>query len=231
MRRASTSPLVVAISTCPRNVETVPSAARTSAIRSTGSRATGSTRPCASNSAATQSSPTTASPVSSQSAEISRLPTACPASSPSPTNRCCSTRDQVRPQVSSPHNAASAIRRSPGGINPNSRRMRPDDPPSSETPTTAVSESVTRRSARSEAARPCPPPSATTDGPVVQLAARSGFIRGPDPGAERPPGARVPAASLPAARPSRHCDACRRCSRSRSSRSACPPGRTRRPRG
>ena len=56
-------------------------------------------------------------------------------------------RLQVRPQSSSPHSAASAIRRSPGGSTPSSRRSRPLDPPSSATVTTAVGRSVTRRSA------------------------------------------------------------------------------------
>src|SRR5262249_17561040 len=88
----------------------------------------------------------------------------CPASSPYPPNRCCTTRDQVVPQSSSPHSAASAIRRSPGGSTPNSRRSRPEDPPSSATVTIAVTSCVTLRSADSDAASPCPPPSATTRG-------------------------------------------------------------------
>ena len=45
---------------------------------------------------------------------------------------------------------------------PNSWRSRPEDPPSSATVTIAVTSGVTRRSADSEAASPCPPPSATT---------------------------------------------------------------------
>ena len=75
-------------------------------------------------------------------------------------------RLQVWPHSSSPHSAASAIRRSPGGSTPSSRRSRPLEPPSSATVTTAVSRSVTRRSADSDAASPCPPPSATTRGRV-----------------------------------------------------------------
>ncbi len=62
------------------------------------------------------------------------------------------------PSSSSPHSAARAIRRSPGGSTPNSSRSRPDEPPLSATVTIAVTSSVTRRSADSDAARPCPPP-------------------------------------------------------------------------
>src|SRR5262249_13754513 len=54
------------------------------------------------------------------------------------------------------------IRRSPGGSTPNSWRSRPDDPPLSATVTIAVTSSVTRRRADKDAARPCPPPNATT---------------------------------------------------------------------
>src|SRR3954454_3693536 len=42
--------------------------------------------------------------------------------------------------------------------------MRPEEPPSSATVTTAVRWRVIRRQARSAAARPCPPPKATTRG-------------------------------------------------------------------
>src|SRR5262249_3914023 len=88
-----------------------------------------------------------------------------PPSPPSPeprVNRCCTTRLQVVPQASSPHRAASAIRRSPGGSTPYSRRSLPLDPPSSATVTMAVRSLVTRRSADNDAYRPWPPPSATT---------------------------------------------------------------------
>ena len=57
-----------------------------------------------------------------------------------------------------PARAASAMRRSPGGNTRSSRRMRPDEPPSSATVTIAVKSVVTSRSADSEACRPCPPP-------------------------------------------------------------------------
>src|SRR5215468_9742578 len=95
---------------------------------------------------------------------MSTLPTACPPRSERPVNRCCTTRLQVVPQASSPHRAASAIRRSPGGSTPKSRRSTPLDPPSSATVTIAVSWRVTRRSADREANSPWPPPSAATRG-------------------------------------------------------------------
>ena len=89
---------------------------------------------------------------------------AWPLSAPSPLNRYCRTSAQVRPDSSSPQSAARAIRRSPGGRQFSSARSRPEDPPSSATVTIAVSWSVTRRSADSDAARPWPPPNATTRG-------------------------------------------------------------------
>src|SRR5450755_1507447 len=148
----------------------------------------GRTRPCAPSSRPTQSSPCTLSPRSSQSATISMFPTACPPSPESPANRCCTTLLQVVPHSSSPHRAASAIRRSPGGSTPKSRRSRPLDPPSSATVTIAVRSPATRRSALSEAASPCPPPSATafrlvtrcslpTKVPVHHLHIRPGNVR------------------------------------------------------
>ena len=70
------------------------------------------------------------------------------------------------PDSSSPHSAASAIRRSPGGRQSSSSRSRPEDPPSSATVTIAVRWSVTRRKAVNDAASPCPPPKATTFGRV-----------------------------------------------------------------
>src|SRR6266568_3412629 len=133
---------------------------------SSGTAAMGSTRPPVPSSLPTHSRPATVSPSRSHSATMSRLPTAWPASSRSPSNRCCTTLLQVVPHSSSPHSAASAIRRSPGGRTPKSRRSRPLDPPSSATVTIAVRSSVTRRRADSDAARPCPPPSATALGPV-----------------------------------------------------------------
>ena len=66
---------------------------------------------------------------------MSRLPTTWPRMSPSPAKRCWTTSAQVRPHSSSPHSAASAIRRSPGGSTPNSPRSRPDEPPLSATVT------------------------------------------------------------------------------------------------
>src|SRR6478672_8924570 len=65
------------------------------------------------------------------------------------------------------------MRRSPGGRTGSSWRIRPEEPPSSATVTTAVRSSVTWRSALSVACSPCPPPSATafTGRPVPLLTA------------------------------------------------------------
>ena len=166
------SPSVVATSTWPRTVGVAAGSAgsrpRTSAVMSIGVSAIGSTRPRAPSSRPTQSSARTWSPSSSHRPTISRLPTTWPRISPSPAKRCWTTSAQVRPHSSSPHSAASAIRRSPGGSTPNSPRSRPDEPPLSATVTTAVTwsrvrSSWSRRSALSEAWRPCPPPRATAD--------------------------------------------------------------------
>src|SRR5690606_22334417 len=93
---------------------------------------------------------------------------------------CCSTAAQVWPQSSSPHSAASAIRRSPGGSTPNSRRSRPEEPPLSATVTTPVRSAVTRRSAERVTESPCPPPNATTGtsrrGPRAEASGRAGSL-------------------------------------------------------
>lgn len=68
----------------------------------------------------------------------------------------------MRPQSSSAHNAVNAIRRSPGGKIGNSSRNRPLDPPLSATVTIAVISWVIWRNAARVAAKPWPPPSATT---------------------------------------------------------------------
>ena len=132
----------------------------TSAVMSSGVSAIGSTRPRAPSSRPTQSRAATWSPSCSQRLTISRLPTTWPFISPVPAKRCWSTLAQVSPHSSSPHSAASAIRRSPGGSTPNSERSRPDEPPSSATVTTAVRSTGSRRRADRDAYRPCPPPSA-----------------------------------------------------------------------
>src|SRR5689334_2144313 len=167
-----TWPGVLATAACPRTVLTSSGlpwpAPVTSATMSSGTAAMGSTRPPVPSSLPTQSRPATVSPSRSHSATMSRLPTAWPASSWSPANRCCTTLLQVVPHSSSPHSAASAIRRSPGGRTPKSRRSRPLEPPLSATVTIAVRLSVTCRNAASEAARPCPPPSATALGPATR---------------------------------------------------------------
>ena len=116
----------------------------------------------------------------------------------------------------------SAIRRSPGGSWPSSARSRPLEPPSSATVTTAVSREVTWRSACSEAARPWPPPSATTrasDGPAgaparsTAVRGRRRVTRGPGRGGRRRRRRPPPRAGRRAARSWRRCGACRRCSR------------------
>ena len=123
-------------------------------------------------------------------------------------------RARSGPTRSSPHSAASAIRRSPGGSTPSSSRSRPDEPPSSATVTTAVTWSVTWRRAVSVAARPWPPPERGDDRRRLTRAPGRGARRGGHPvggaAARRPP------------RPSPPSGACPRCSRPRWSRSASP---------
>ncbi len=225
MCRPTTSPRVVATSTCPTTRSTSEGSSgcspATSATTWSGSVATGSTRPWAPSSAPTQSRPVTMSPVSSHIAVIRRLPSECPARSPSPPNRCCTTRLHVRPHVSSPQSAARAIRRSPGGSTSNCARSRPLDPPSSDTATTAVRSSVTRRRALRVAASPWPPPTATTREPVERgpgegrRPGAGAVTRDPGRGARRAPRRRPSPAARPGSPPSRRSGACHRCSRSR----------------
>ncbi|SHT61751.1 Uncharacterised protein [Mycobacteroides abscessus subsp. abscessus] len=80
-----------------------------------------------------------------------RLPIGCPARPPLPPNRCCMAVAHIRPRGLSEASAANAIRRSPGGTIPSSERMRPEEPPSSDTVTTAVMSWVSRRAADSVA--------------------------------------------------------------------------------
>ena len=167
--------------------------------------------------------PETVSPSRSQSVTMSRLPRAWLCSVPALANRCCSTSRHSRPHSPSSHSADSAIRRSPGGSTPSSRRSRPDEPPSSATVTTAVSRSVRWRSAASDADRPWPPPRATTAGPAGTVTVTPGRGRG----AGWWPRCRGRAASRRTPRPWPPSGACRRCSRSRSWRSACSPARSR----
>ena len=157
--------------------------------------------------------PATWSPSSSQRLTIRRFPTTCPCISPSPAKRCWSTCDQVWPHSSSPHSAASAIRRSPGGSTPNSPRSRPDEPPLSATVTTAVTSEATWRSAaqRAHADRAhrrarrrmrwlC---STASLPPEVAVRGAASIALGREPTRRSP-------------RSSRRCGACRRCTRSRS---------------
>lgn len=159
MRR--TCPGVVATATWPRTGRTTrasSSSPTTSASMSRGRGDMGSTRPQMPSSDPISSSARTSSSRTLVSPAMIRLPTAWPASAPVPPKRCWSTSSHSRPRSSSADRAASAMRRSPGGIRPSSRRRRPDDPPSSATVTTAVTSSAIRRTARSVANRPWPPP-------------------------------------------------------------------------
>ncbi|CAB4905949.1 unannotated protein [freshwater metagenome] len=161
---------LAAIATCPRMCRdrwgSSGSTVSTIATRSSGTSAIGSTRPRAPRRSARVSRARTASPPCISVSPVStRLPTGCPASTPLPPSRCCSRVAISRVRGSSPASAASAIRRSPGGSTGISRRIRPEEPPSSATVTTAVNSPASGRQAASAAARPCPPPSATTDGP------------------------------------------------------------------
>ena len=74
-----------------------------------------------------------------------------------------------------PASAASAMRRSPGGSTPSSRRMRPDEPPSSATVTTAVS--VVGEPAQRRQRRVQPVPAAQGDRTNRR---RATHARGPD---------------------------------------------------
>ena len=168
MRTPCTRPRVEATRCWPRTMVTASGYAGSwptiSASISSGTPAMGRTRPRELRSRPTRSRPSTVSPSRSQRDTMRRLPRACPASGPSPWNRCWSTSRQVWPHSVSSHSEASAIRRSPGGSTANSSRKRPDDPPSSATVTTAVTRSVSSLRAERDDARPCPPPRATTLG-------------------------------------------------------------------
>src|SRR5436190_7304527 len=149
-----------AIATCP-----VTEVSPTSAAIVTGPSVAGRTRPTAPRRRAASSSAAVKSPSDSVRPTRTRLPSACPASSPD-SNRCSKASGH------GPGDAASATRhrrRSPGAATSRSRRRRPDDPPSSATLTTAVMSPAYLRMARSATESPCPPPSATTRGPDRSL--------------------------------------------------------------
>jgi len=113
------------------------------------------------------------------------------------------------------------MRRSPGGGVPNSSRRRPLEPPSSATVTMAVMSSVTRRSADSEAARPWPPPSATTrlpDGPRDGIA--FGLTHGPNHDERRSPAFRLTEAAARVSARAQHCGDDHQCSPRQPLRSA-----------
>ncbi|CAB4897178.1 unannotated protein [freshwater metagenome] len=136
---------------------------------SNGADAIGKTRPTTFNKEATRSSPVTGSSSRSHSAASNRLPTGWPSSHCPEVKRYCIISAQLLPQSSSAHNAANAIRKSPGGSIGNSSRKRPLEPPLSATVTIAVMSEVIRRSAPRVAAKPCPPPRATTRGCTIRV--------------------------------------------------------------
>ena len=172
---------VLATVACPARVHSSSGASgsspSTSASICRGTELIGSTLPRVLSSSPTMSRPATGSSSCCQRPAMSRFPMACPPSGPSPENLDWRTLAQRRPTWSSPHSAARAMRRSPGGRQPNSLRNLPEEPPSSATVTTAVSRSVIRRRAVRDVWSPCPPPKATIADPLGQL------IPSPDPGA------------------------------------------------
>ncbi len=137
-------------------------------------------------------------------------------------NRCCSTSRHSRPHSPSSHSADRAIRRSPGGSTPNSRAQPARG-------TAVVGHRHDGRQLVGEVAQ-------RLQGGGQPVAPAQGHDRGraliPAPG----PGARWSACAPggacqqppPAPRSSPPSGACRRCSRPRGWRSACPPAGTRR---
>ena len=93
----------------------------------------------------TASSASIGSPSSSHSPANTRFPTACPAKRPGAAVAVLEQAGQPLVVVVSWPPAHRAMRRSPGGRMPSSRRSRPDEPPSSATVTTAVTWSATSR--------------------------------------------------------------------------------------
>ena len=94
----------------------------------------------------------------------SKLPSAWPSNSPLEVKRYCIISAQLLPHSSSAQRAARAILKSPGGSELNSLLNLPLDPPLSATVTIAVNSFVIFLKADKVAARPWPPPSATTLG-------------------------------------------------------------------
>ncbi len=179
----------------------------------------GNTRPLSPSMRPSSSSAATGSARTSLSPASMRLPIGCPASAPLPPKRCWMMVAQSCPCGVSDANAASAIRRSPGGTTSSSPRSRPDEPPSSATVTTAVTCGVRRRAAERVAYSPCPPPRATM----------RALIRVPGPGATpAPTTGHHPAVATREPPRWPHCGACRPYSRWRRSCSACPPDGSRR---
>ncbi len=161
-RRGSRSAAVTALSPLTRPP---PSSC---ACSTTSSRVDGSTRPRTLSTCVDSCTASSKSPVTSVSAAMKRLPKLWPCSPPSSGNRYLKSRLMTD---SSSASATRQLRRSPGGGMPMCRRSRPELPPSSAMVTTAVRLLVCALSPRSSAARPLPPPTATTRGPRASLAA------------------------------------------------------------
>ena len=140
------------------------------ACSTTSSSVDGSTRPRTLSTCVASRTACSKSPVTSESAAMKRLPKLCPCRPPPSGNRYLKSWLIID---SSSASATRQLRRSPGGGMPMSRRSRPELPPSSAMVTTAVRLLVCDLRPRSRAARPLPPPTATTRGPrASRLAAR-----------------------------------------------------------
>ena len=103
------------------------------------------------------------SPRTSINAAMNRLPKLWPDRFPDPPKRWANSFS-IRPSLSA--RATRQLRRSPGAMISRSCRIRPDDPPSSATVTTAVRLYVFVFNPRSMTERPVPPPMTTTLGPL-----------------------------------------------------------------
>ena len=168
---------------------------------------------------------------------MSRLPIAWSPSGPGETNRYCRTSAHVRPDSSSPQSAARAIRRSPGGRQPSScaqpagRTAVVGDGHDRGEPVGHAAQGRERGGQAVPAAERHHGRAHVDHRPPLQPDGRprlaGGLIRARGPGAGRWSAARRPAADGRAPRRSRCCGACRRCSRCRWWRTACPPAGSR----
>ncbi len=135
---------------------------RNSAHRTMLSVVAGSTWPRMARTRLASRTADTRSPATPVMLARNRLPKECPCKSPR-SNRYSNSR-VMRGSASARATRQSLM--SPGGSTPSSRRSRPELPPSSNTVTTAVTETPYRLSPRSRVDRPVPPPTATIRGPL-----------------------------------------------------------------